>query len=485
MGSVLILIYVASLSLYRLFLHPLRKFPGDKLAALTAWHWDYHASEQYYFEHLHNKYGPVVRFAPNMLHFSDPRAHSDIYSMVSKFTKDPAYYQSLGVDESSMALTDPKKAKIRRDIISPLFSRGAIRKLEWVVQDKVNILVSQILSHKDDPVDLYYAFRSTALDIITSYCFAQSWSTLTYPSFHHPILLGMDQALTVIWNLHAFPILHSLLLVMEPLIIRLNPNMKAFLDVRSKMASQVDNILRNPGLLDKVEHEVVYHHLMTPHPTKGQREVPSRTALWHESINLIFAGSDTVGVTTTVGTFHILNNKRVYATLVQELQEAWPDPDAKMDYETLEKLPYLTAVIKESLRIAVGVVSPMSRIVGPSSANIAGVEVPAGAAVSCSASFVHFNPDVFSDPKTFSPERWLQPNSRQLENSMVAFSRGRRSCPGVNLGWCELYLILGNVFRKIDMQLHNMSIDDFKYNAYILPVFSGNHLRVKAKQQVG
>jgi len=42
-----------------------------------------------------------------------------------------------------------------------------------------------------------------------------------------------------------------------------------------------------------------------------------------------------------MGTFHVLNNKRIGAILIQELQQTWPDIDGKMGYEALEKLPYL------------------------------------------------------------------------------------------------------------------------------------------------
>lgn len=50
-------VYLGTLVLYRLFLHPLRKFPGTLLAALTNWHWDFHASEIDYLKNLHARYG--------------------------------------------------------------------------------------------------------------------------------------------------------------------------------------------------------------------------------------------------------------------------------------------------------------------------------------------------------------------------------------------------------------------------------------------
>ena len=50
--------------------------------------------------------------------------------------------------------------------------------------------------------------------------------------------------------------------------------------------------------------------------------------------------------------------------------------------------------------------------------------------VGMSSIFMHYNPDVFPDPHTFNPDRWLQPGSSKLDEHLVAFSRGPRSCTG-------------------------------------------------------
>lgn len=46
-------------------------------------------------------------------------------------------------------------------------------------------------------------------------------------------------------------------------------------------------------------------------------------------------------------------------------------------------------------------------------------------------SFVHNDPVVFQHPKLFNPERWLGNNVNDLDNSLVAFSRGTRACVGI------------------------------------------------------
>lgn len=69
---VLVLLYAASLGAYRLFFHPLAKFPGPKLAAVTLWYEFYHdviREGQYTFQiaELHRVYG-MVPFCDQVCH---------------------------------------------------------------------------------------------------------------------------------------------------------------------------------------------------------------------------------------------------------------------------------------------------------------------------------------------------------------------------------------------------------------------------------
>jgi hypothetical protein len=49
--------------------------------------------------------------------------------------------------------------------------------------------------------------------------------------------------------------------------------------------------------------------------------------------------------------------------------------------------------------------------------------------VSCGSTFVHYNASIFPEPDTFTPERWLASN--ELDNWLIAFSRGPRMCLGI------------------------------------------------------
>ncbi|KAF9459675.1 cytochrome P450 [Collybia nuda] len=469
---------------------PLRKFPGPLLASWTRWYKGYYDVVKdggflSHLEDLHRIYGPVVRTGPNELHFTDPKA-LDIYSVGSKFTKDPFTYAAFGQELSSFGTVDPHFSKARREVLNPLFSRRSILKLENVVQEKVDKLVSRILSYQGvKPCNMSMAFRSAALDIITSYCFAQSFDTLDEPDFRHPLPIAISSAITVIWTLKYFPFL-KFISDHAPnwLAVWLLPVTKGYFDIFDQLSHYLDGILANPETLEAAGHETIYHHLLSPN--KLHQKIPSKKSLLDESLTLLGAGSETVGSTVTMGVFHVLNNPIVYRKLVQELETSWPDSTVPMTYQALEKLPYLTSVIKESLRLGHGVVTPIPRVVKPTDVQIAGHNIPVDTIVGLGVTFVHLNPDLYPEPKRFWPERWNQPNAKELEMSyLVPFSRGPRMCLGVNLAWCELYLLFGNIFRKIDMEIHNTSLEDFEFRQHWTPIFRNRpfHAVVRARSQ--
>ncbi|KAJ6520602.1 cytochrome P450 [Mycena vulgaris] len=471
---------------------PLRNIPGPWLAARTRWYKAYFdlirdGGFLQHLEWLHEKYGPVVRVGPHEVHFSDPDVFESIYGSHSTFVKDPTVYKAFRQDTSSFGLLDPHAAKTRREMLSPLFSRRATLKLEHVIQEKVDKLVDRILSHRDGAAcNLFMAFRSATLDIITSYCFAQSFDTLDHPDFQHPILAAILSGVSVIWTFKYFPSLYSIAEHTPGWFMHsISPVSKGYTDLFAFLSQYLDKILADPSALNLADHEIIYHHLL--HPSSDRHQVPPKKSLLDESLTLLGAGSETVGNVVTTGVFHVLRNKEILNKLITELDCAWPDASSCMGYQTLEKLPYLTAVIKESVRMAHGVVTPIPRVVGPSDAYISGHYMPAGTVVSIGITFIHGNQKIFEMPERFWPERFLKHTSKAIESKyFVPFSKGPRMCLGINLAWCELYLIFANTFRKIEMDIHNTGIEDFEFRQHWLPVFRRRqfHAHIRSHKEI-
>lgn len=107
-------------------------------------------------------------------------------------------------------------------------------------------------------------------------------------------------------------------------------------------------------------------------------------------------------------------------------------------------------MIKEGLRLSFGVMSRLPRVVPSPGATFYDHFLPAGTAISMSGWMMHRDPEVFPDPMTFDPERWMKgpEEFRRLDRNMVPFGRGSRQCVGMPLAYAELYITLGTLFRR-------------------------------------
>ncbi|KAI3605532.1 cytochrome p450 [Moniliophthora roreri] len=439
--ATLLFLYLAHnllLAFYRVCIHPLRAFPGPKLAAMTGTYRAYYSvfGEGGWVDHLeklHERYGPVVRVTPWELHFNSSDAYDDIHVVPKPhFPKYPAFYKSFTTPDAVVSLCDPQEASKRRILLGTYFSSR---------------------------------YRFNALDS---------------PGFRNSLLIGLDDSLRAMWFGRYLPIQIDKWLP-ESFLRKISPAMSPLLDQVGFIAGKLDEIAHDPPSLNDVGHKAIFSVLFDTSKADGVGDpwIFPRQQVIDECVSLQVAGSDTVGNACMVGTFGLLTNREALGKLRRELDEAWPDSTTAMSFEVLEKLPYLGAVIKESLRMSHGVASPLPRVVGPSGATIAGVSVPAGTVTSCGSYFVHNDPTVFPESKQFKPERWLDENSRALEKYLVTFSKGPRICLGLNLAWCELYLIFANVFRKLDLEIWNTTIDDLKFQDFFLPMYTGNHLNAR------
>lgn len=184
--------------------------------------------------------------------------------------------------------------------------------------------------------DLHLALHSTTVEIITGYCHANPVKTLDAPDFKHPVLDAIMGTNGLFFWIQHFPFL-------APFIFHLpdwfkNRAMWAAANLFKRIASQVDGLLADPSSLEHVEHETIYHHLLS---TENGRSPPTRKSLLDEGSVLIAAGSDSVGNACSLGIFHVLRNPHIRKRLTKEIKEAWPEKDVALGVQALEKLPYL------------------------------------------------------------------------------------------------------------------------------------------------
>lgn len=175
----------------------------------------------------------------------------------------------------------------------------------------------------------------------------------------------------------------------------------------------------------------------------------------------VTAGFETVAFTIEQAVFHLLDQPSCLAKLQDELSTAIPDASNVPTWTTLESLPYLTGVIQESLRMSVGVMSRLPRKNTREDLKYKNWIIPKNTYVGMSNRFTNYNAEIFPDPFSFNPDRWLQgEESRKLEKYMVSFSKGSRRCIGIHLAYAELYITLATIFRQFRFTLYETTRRD-------------------------
>ncbi|CAA7061665.1 unnamed protein product [Microthlaspi erraticum] len=147
---------------------------------------------------------------------------------------------------------------------------------------------------------------------------------------------------------------------------------------------------------------------------------------------LFFGAGDTSSTTTQWAMAELINNPKIFERLREEIDSVVGKK--RLIQETdLPKLPYLRAVIKESLRLhPPGVLLPRQFEQG---CKVGGFYIRKGTTLIINAYAMMRDPAYWRDPDEFKPERFLGQEEEKRENILkfLPFGVGRRACPGSNL----------------------------------------------------
>lgn len=202
-------------------------------------------------------------------------------------------------------------------------------------------------------------------------------------------------------------------------------------------------------------HPTIFHDILSSKLPPSEKSV---SRLTHEAHTIVAGGTFSTAWPMTLAIYHMLSQPLLLRRLKDELTAATPNASSKdhIDLRTLEALPFLTAVIKESLRLGYGTTHRLARVATEEDLEYAYVNangekrkyvIPRGTPVGMSTLLLHHIESSFPNSYDFQPDRWLAPDAGRLEQYFVSFSRGSRMCPGMQLAYAEMYLIVGRLFR--------------------------------------
>jgi cytochrome P450 len=165
-----------------------------------------------------------------------------------------------------------------------------------------------------------------------------------------------------------------------------------------------------------------------------------------ELMTLLVAGHETTATALTWALYWVHRLPEVKAKLLDELSGLGPDPDPAEMF----KLPYLTAVCNETLRIyPVALLSFPRRVETPT--ELMGQPLQPGTILMACIYLLHHRPDLYPNPEQFRPERFLERQYSPYE--FMPFGGGSRRCVGAALAQYELKLALGTILLNSQLAL--------------------------------
>ncbi|KAI9667579.1 MAG: hypothetical protein M1821_000395 [Bathelium mastoideum] len=451
--------------IYRLYFHPLARFPGPKLAAATylyAQYYDLWLGGQYVFKlkELHDRYGPVVRFMPDDLHFNDPDYFDEIYTTAGKPGKPFKWANAFGPYPAAIGTVDHNLHRMRRGAVNPYFSKQSVNQITPFLIPIIEKLCARFeaASRTGERINLKYAYAALALDNMWEYCFSRTPDRVLWPDFDKRGFDNIDSFVdTSLVNIYYPWLMAWIYKVPEPWLKVIMPAMKEIVDEREALANQIETIRDGKDTAAaKSGHKTIFHDLLASDLPQQEK---SRNRLRDEAFSLVTAGSGTTAYSLKCISYYIQANPIVHQKLFNELKIAMPRRLDVPRLADLEKLPYLSAVIYEGLRISHPVTHRNMRYFPQKSLIYNNIPIPPGTIVAMSAVLLHENPEVFPEPRVFKPERWLESEEekQRLQRRFVVFSRGTRGCLGMNLAWGELFLILAMIFRRFEFDLNQVN----------------------------
>ncbi len=165
-----------------------------------------------------------------------------------------------------------------------------------------------------------------------------------------------------------------------------------------------------------------------------------------ELMTLLFAGHETTASALAWAIYWIHAQPEVKQNLMAELSELGTDPDPM----EIAKLPYLTAVCNETLRIYPIVLFTFGRIL-KQPFDFMGYHLEPGIMLAPCIYLLHHHPELYPDSKSFRPERFLERQFSAYE--FIPFGGSNRRCLGYTFALFEMKVVLAKMLSSAQLSL--------------------------------
>ncbi|KAL4881373.1 cytochrome P450 [Aspergillus karnatakaensis] len=458
--------------LWDAWLSPLRVFDGPLPAKFTniwrAWQaYDGYIDRKYV--QLHRQYGSVVRVGPNALSISDPSMIRVIYSTRNPWKKSDSYRPNdvllNGQRVSNLFNTQDEDWHNQNILpIRNLWRMTKVLEYEPLIDETLRKFVDKVgdkfAGGKVCPADEWIGYF--AWDVTANISFGRHYGFIDQEKDVDSLITDSTKGLEYFAPVSQIPWVDHLL-DKNPLVrIGPKPTLTGVLYAFKVVAEYQAELKENKVKAGTVDHTLdKYVQLKETYP-----DMVNDVQIVNWLMLSILAGGDTTSATMRAAVYYLAKNMDAYRKLVSELTAASLTFPAQ--WKDIRELPYLDAVIRESMRLNPGIAMVFERVAPEGGYTLPdGRYIPAGTKVGISPAVTNRDYAVFSeDADVFRPDRWLkrdgegdeeyQERHRRMNDTCdFVFGGGGRICMGRYLAMLEIKKLIATLYSTFDLHLVN------------------------------
>ncbi|KAG9250652.1 cytochrome P450 [Emericellopsis atlantica] len=440
-------IALVAIAIRRRYLSELSDIPGPFWASITRlWHVFVilEGQQNLRLKALHRKHGHFVRIAPREVSVSHPEARWILQDDLFKAD----WYKVTSVPDrrfqNPMSTTDPKKKKA----LSKHFARGyglsQVLQHEVRVDENIRELLHwlNVFAKDQKPMDLGNFVTFTTFDNVGSVFLSKPFGF---------IKAGCDIGGTLKNNvaLSKFAAVAGFFLI--PLRILVNPLTSGMMFLpMGHLYRTTSNAMRVRMKDHGSERDILSQWLREweRHPKLTLRQIEAQL-----NVN-VGAGAEPVSTAIQSTIYHIIQYPTALAKVRAEIADAQENGLCLGDvvsFRDANRLPYLQACIKESLRMFSPTTMGLPRKVPEGGLTIGSRFFTKGTILSVSSQVIHASTEIWGpDAGQWKPQRWLIGDTRDMEKNWLVFSAGYMTCPGRHFAMMQIVKVTASLIRDFD-----------------------------------
>eukprot|EP01018_Ginkgo_biloba_P016804 Gb_26507 [translate_table: standard] len=333
---------------------------------------------------------------------------------------------------------------LRRNMVSEMLNPARSRDFRWVREWAIDRLLRRLAKEADaneGVIQVLPNCRFAVFCILLCMCFGTQ--------LEEDVIELVDATLK------------EVLMTLEPRMDDFFPILSPFFAkqrrrVKEVRALQMTNILplvqsRRRQLTENKGTSAAYIDSLFSLELEGGRKLTDEelVTLCSEFLN---GGTDTTAAALEWAMAHLVLDSRVQAKVYEEIVAVVGNK--AVEETDVDRMPYLNAVVKETLRRHPPTHFVLSHAV-TEPAKLAGYDIPTKANVEFYTAGIGNDPKLWTDPLEFRPERFLEGDAdvditgvKQIK--MMPFGAGRRICPGLGVGTLHINLIVGRMVQSFE-----------------------------------